>query len=348
MKRILIIGIVILVVIAAALTFMFSSSEDGVDFNEADLSQNPNLTLEAKKLVTDNVVSPVSSYNKQAIWYGSENGHLFRMDLLRRDSTEYMLPSSPVAAWTRIIWPSTGNDFIVVGRTGSADRFYYYSDIAKEYKQLPANMKDVQWMPDGKRIASIWVGSDAKASLVVSDADGTNFKILKGLPWTDMVMKVSPAQTQAVLYRTASSDPVNKLYLFDLNSGEYQEVATEGNNAGSVWSPDGKRFVYGKGTGTGSELHVYDIEKKKSTDLKVKGQIDRVSFTEDGFGVYYVNATSQGNQLMSVDVSRLTTTNIYTFAKEIIPARVIPIELKLFFISQDNKLYVLEQEEKTE
>lgn len=315
--------------------------------NNSNLSSTDSQVQTARAIkvaVGEAVVSPINAYDNSAIWYGSTNGRLFRYDS-NGGITEYPIPPLVTGVANEIVWPRTGNDFIMVSQdeTGVTKRFY--NSTSKNYSLLANNIRNFDWMSDGRRIALVWVGGDKKVSLVVSNADGSGYKVISSLPWEDVSIKASPTNLTALVVKKYANAPVNKIYLFNLENGSYQEIVSSGENAEVKWLEDGSGFLYSSYDESSKlKIFMFDFTSKQSTDLNLNSSLEKVWLKVDKTGlIAAIPDSSGGEKFVELDFAGLNQKDYVKSSEPMQVRQIVMLGQKLYFVnSKDNKLYIVE------
>ncbi len=338
MKKIFIV-LIILIVLAGGGYYYFNAYYTPQTQNT---DQNKILTL--KSWGVEEVVSPIASYNNNAVWYGLSDGSLMRLDILSQESTEYPLPQISGGNFNKLYWPNSGNDFLAASKTGNKNIFSYFAYDKKEYKVLPDNILNLDWLNDSKRIAVIWKSDNGKVQLVVSNADGTGYKVVRELPWDDLVPKASPTGNNVLMYRANDLPEISKIYSFDIENGQYVELVTVGKNTGVLWSPKGDKFAYTQMAGNDSKVFIYDLAKRTSTPMNVKASIDQVAFSSDGTTLYAVgNEEQQPQKILKINASSGTSQTLHTLSNSDMKAKsIFLVGQTVFYVGTDDSLYSVE------
>lgn len=293
------------------------------------------------KVVFENgAVSPISSFSNQGIWFGTQNGRLMSYDLVAEAATEYPIPQVLGESFKKLVWPKQGNDFIAVSSFEGADLYSYFSSADKRYYALPPHVINLDWMESSRQVALTWRTDSGEILLVVSNPDASGYKVLTSLPWSDMVIKASPTHNTALMYRANSSGPVNKIYLFDLETGEYSEAISTGRNTGAVWSPNGQGFVYSQLVDGRNKVYYHELLSSSTTDLGLATSIDKVSFNHDGSRVYIAATRSDdsGEDIWEYEFDSGMAQVVFS-SDTLRVKNIIIIGQKLFFLGNDQVLY---------
>ncbi len=335
-KKVLLIILVILLAAGSAVGYFAFFGN-----NKKDTSQN---TLSLEKISDKAMISPVISNAGDSVWYGNAEGEIYRMDINKQEVTQYPSPKFPQKPLIEILWPASGEDFIAFGFSPTGLIYDYFNSKDKIYVPLPASVQSLDWMPDSERIALIWKNADGTGQLVISNSDGTGYKKVSALPWSDLVVKVSPDGEHALLFREFSADPVNKIYLFDLNDGTYTTPVEDGNNIAADWVSDDQFIFLQKGDGDYPELLHYDLSKAISTDLMIKTTLDRLAVDRKNMKVYAVSNLEAGmEEIREVDMKTLKNKLYYSLPVNTRTKRLLEAFGKVYFIkTQDNNLYIVD------
>ncbi|MBX4187780.1 MAG: hypothetical protein KW793_01440 [Candidatus Doudnabacteria bacterium] len=296
-----------------------------------------------RRITDESVISPVSSFDGDAVWYGLSSGKIMWFDLFEQNSSEYPITQPPTDDFFRIFWPISGNDFIAQGTNSGAPVFSYFNNSQKKFDILPPNVTNLDWLKDGRRIVLVWQSDDKKVQLVTSNADASGYSVIRELPWADMVPKASPKVNTVLMYKNIPSGDVNKIYMFNLDTAEYEEVISEGKNTGVLWSPKGDRFAFSRILGSQPYIFIYDLTTKKIAETGLKSTIDRVAFDSTGSKLLGVNNETDSDSLVSIDLGSLNMETIIKFGNNFTAKNLVPVGQKIFFVGvPDGKLYLAE------
>lgn len=307
-------------------------------------SQEPDEPVEEQvnltKLSDPTVISPVNSYDNNSLWYGLSTGRLMQYDLSANNATEYPLPQIVGNSFKKVYWPKQGNDFIAISDFNDVAQYSYFSFKEKQYKLLPRNIVNLDWMGNSSKIVIIWEGTDKKTSLVVSNPDASGYKVLRELPWPDMVVKASPTNDTALVYRANSADPVSKIYLFDLATGTYVESVAEGRSTGAVWSPKGDSFIFTRLVDGKNKVLLHNLSTGVNTETGLSTSIDKIAYNDDGTKVYIAVLSEELNRedIWEYDVSNKEMISVFNSATHRVK-NIIAIGSELFFLNHENALY---------
>lgn len=337
-RTLIILGVIILLSITAGVVLLMGRKQA--------LPPEPQAVPEIKKLVDEEAVSPVPSFDGTAIWYFTTNGRLFRTNAEGSELSEFPLPSLTAGTLESVAWPSTGNDFIAVVNSSVGKLKSYYDNVRKEYFTLPSNVQNFDWMPDSKRILYVWKsGDNATQQLVLANADGTGFRPIKDVFWPDLKVKVSSSGKEALLIRERIEGLVNKIYRANLQSGFIDTIIEEGKNLDALWLSSGRGFVFSQaGITTTPKIYLYDFTSRKVTDLNLTTSLDKVMIDKEGRFLYAAVAKKDntGDEFVKVDLVSFNEEIYFTPDSDIRAKNLIEVDGKLYFVNtRDGKLYYI-------
>jgi hypothetical protein len=280
-RLIVILGIIIVILAAVGVLLFLAVEKQRQDKNAAQ-------PLVLKKLLDETVFSPIESFDNNAIWFFNSDARLFRVNLDGSGLSEYPLPALTNKNFSRTLWPASGSDFILVAAADNGEAKNYYNSTKKIYQSLSSNVKNLDWLPDGRRIVYIWQSGTATPQLVTANADGTGFKTIKDVFWPDLQLKAGPDGKTVLMYRTNIEGSTNKIYVANLETAEIGTLIEEGKNLEAKWLPGGKQFIFSQiaDGSSSSRLFVFDFDTKQITDLKLVTTLDKVAWDREGKFLY--------------------------------------------------------------
>ena len=298
-----------------------------------------------RKISESVAFGPVLSYDGKSIWYFTSEGKLYKQSVSSGLKQEYALPS--VLAVTNAIWPITGSDFIVESSSGGNRSFSYYDSESKQFVKYSANIKHVDFMPDGRRVAYNWVESNGKSTLSIADFNSTNFKTLVELPQSDQVVKVSPQGTRAFTYRK-SSEADGALNYVPLDNPKVIKIKTGLSNR-AIWAPDGRKFLFNKLDPSKEErdakLWIGDITNAVDKPLDLESSAEKAVFQKDGSNLFLAVPGSDGDSIWKINMETYSKTEIYRSSEKqkVIVNNMLVSEdgENLYFKNSDGFLYTL-------
>ncbi len=225
--------------------------EEPTEVEEDPIEETPS-TGQATKLTDEAVITPALFFQGDGIAYFNRQGQLFRTNMsvtgdtvLLSDKTELTVPSKTNIS--RILWPAVGNSYIAESGSGISKQWSYYNPDTGNYIDLPSQVKSLDWVPSGNKILFVWVGSDGKATLNISDPDTNNYQMLTDLYEPDNEIIVSPDGQTILFYRNQISDQSkNTINSVSIDGKTFKSVVRDGYNKGVLWSPDSKKFLFSR------------------------------------------------------------------------------------------------------
>lgn len=205
------------------------------------------------------------------------------------------------------------------GFTRSSD-IYLLSPAGEIRSQVTNNptmvhqmIEEIQWSPDGKRIAFSTggnIGSEA-LDIYVINSDGTGLRRLSYPPSRNYSPRWSPDGSRLAYY-TVSDNDVRYLVLIDLRSDDDFEVRGPLHvNGAFSWSPNGKSILYDYSPDWHSDVHLYRYDLGITSEIQLtSGASSEFSpiWSKDGSTIYFVSNMDASFDLyaMSLEGSVLT------------------------------------------
>jgi len=295
-----------------------------------------------KKVSDDVVLSPTASFDHSAVWYFDSSGELFRRAFDNSTFEQYSKFPSEISNFRKAYWPAKGNDVILESSVNGQVTRNYFNESKGTFTKLPANIQGLDWMPDGVRIAYIWKSGDGKTQqLMVANADASGYRKVTDVFWPDMVVEVSPDGKNALLVRGQATD-VNKVYMVDLQTGQFNTIIDIGKNIEVEWVSNNK-FVYIQSAEGKNDVKIFDLQTNQAKDLSLNANLDKL--TTDAAGKYlYVDYKNQTGKdvLNKIDLATYQLSQVYTFDATVVPHSLFMNDQIICFInSLDGKLYTL-------
>jgi Tol biopolymer transport system component len=345
-KIIIIISICLIVVLVVAAIFVWKgSSKDG---NDQDSLTEQKAEPKIVKVVDEAVVSPIPSFQNNSLWYFKPDGRLLKINLNGSGTTEYPLPALNNSYIKEVLWSPVGSDFILISVNGSDEQKIYYNSDTKKYTPLSGQIKNVAWLPDGKRIAYIWQSNDnAHQQIAVANADGTGYRIIKDVFWSDLkIYPLSDGKT-ALLVRGKADEAVNKIYSVNLERGEFGTLIEQGKNVALQAVPKRNAIVYAKMKESGTfQLYFYDFATKTEIDTGIGTSTENIII--DPQGKYLIASAPKsdysGDEFVKYNLDTLKSEIYFTPNESIRGRNLTLVGQSLYFVnSKDSKLYRIEK-----
>jgi hypothetical protein len=245
------------------------------------------------KLADGPVVSPVLFYNGTGVSFFNNQGQLYQASVAQNSgqlqlSQLHSLDDVPVKnGISKILWPSRGDGFIAEFNNAGIKSWSSYNGQTNTYTDLPPQIQNVAWMPDGDKIVYVWY-DNGKASLSIANPDTTGYQSVGELYYPDDVLSVSPDGLYIAFYREKSPDLANPINSVSPDGKLWKTFVKDGYNYGVLWSPDSKKFLFGRLDSITQryQLWYYDLLSGAAKDLGVFTTIDKASWSGDSQFVY--------------------------------------------------------------
>jgi Tol biopolymer transport system component len=351
-KKILIIAgsiLGLIIIIVAFLLFLNGRNNSAADNQSTDQTENTNLpdgnsngilndsdtpsNSKIRKLSDGAVIAPALGFDDKAVWFFTADGHLYKVNLETGLKQEFLLPST--VSITDAIWPVTGNDFIIVNGNGTARTFYYYNSDLKDtanqkFITFPANVKSMDFLSDGKRIAYIWAG-DKDAKLEIGDHDLKNYEVITTVPSSNLAIKVSPKGDRAILF-DASNVSSGNFYLVSFASKKLIPIKTSMENT-VKWSGNGVNFVFNKDEGAvkSNKLWIGSSDKNEDHDTGLTSSVSKAAFDNSGNNLFVAVRDGDSDSFWKINTATLVKTKVFDAAD----AGNLTINANNLFVSSD-------------
>ncbi len=322
----------------------FTDNTDGS--NQQNQTDNQAQNLNGFVQLSDEfVISPILFFNGRGITYFDQSGKLFQADLVENSGNLELtrvreLVEVPYKSGiTRILWPKQGNRFLAeIQNFGEKSWTFYNGDLAV-YADLPEQVFSLDWMPGGNKIVYVWV-EDGKATLNLSDPDTSNWQEISEMWELDNNISVSPDGENILYYRTTNAGTTNSINLTNLQGTMWKSLVKDGFNYGVKWSPDGKKFLFGKRDTTDGSLNlwVHNVNTGEVNSLNILSSVDKAAWDPDSHTVYAAGfANSAGASSDSEKIYKIDSLNFSQ--KEYDPGSLSVDASDLFLSSAADKLF---------
>lgn len=294
----------------------------------------------AIKLSQNQVVGPALSYSGQSLTFFTTTGQIYQATVSNTNGNlqlqnEHDLNVMPKTGISKILWPLAGPDFIAQLGTTTPTWSYFHSSNSS-YVDLPSQIESLDWLPSGDKILYIWV-ENGKATLNSSSPDSTNWQKVADMWETDDELHISPDGLTVAYFETKNTKDINSIYSTTPDGKVWKTLVSSGYNSGVLWSPDSKKFLFGKKDPvTGKfELWEYDVLAGQAKDLQLVSTPDKAVWGKDSKFVYaaspavFVNGNLTNDNLVRIDVNTLAQ-KPYSTTGQVIDAENL-------FLSSDGK-----------
>lgn len=320
--------------------------------------ETPPAANQATKLTDDAVVTPALFFQGDGIAYFNRQGQLFRTSMSTTDSTVLLSDKKELTVPTkssisRILWPAVGNSYIAESGAGSSRQWSYYNPDSGNYIDLPGQVKSVDWVPSGGKILFVWVGSDGKATLNISDPDTNNYKLLTDLYEPDNEISISPDGQTVLFYRTQVSDQTkNTINSVSIDGKTFKTVVRDGYNKEVLWAPDSKKFLFTRQDPSTQKFNLWlsDLTSGEVKNLGVATSTKKAVWTKDSSSIVVGVPTSglagQGitnDTVYKIEISSNTRTEFSPGTSVDVEEPFLNLNGDILFFrnAQDGSLYYL-------
>ncbi len=301
---------------------------------------------QAVRLTDDAVISPILFYQGNGISYFNSAGQLFQTDLDDSDgkallSNKRELSIALLSDISRILWPQAGNGFLAESVSAGKFSWRYYDSVKSSYIDIPYDVFSLDWMPTGDKIVYVWVDANGKATLNIGNPDTTGYQVLTTFYESDNIVKVSPDGRQILFYSAQSTDTSkNPITMVSIDGKVFQTVVADGYNSGVLWSPDSKKFLFGKrDPGTQKfNLWVADLTSGEIKSLGVASSVTKAVWTKDGQSVF-VGVPNSGIAGQGLTQDSLYKISVSSGSQEQFDPGVTVDAQNLFLNSAENILF---------
>lgn len=266
------------------------SNSSGSSGNNSGGSGSGSTTPTAGKLTDSSIISPILTYLGDGVSYFNSQGQLFKADIQTSGDIVLLGNTKEItiaikSGINKILWPATGNNFIVQVGSGSQRSWSSFDADKNTYKDLPNQITSLAWMPDGTHIIYTWLNSTTgKTTLNVSNADGTGYSKVADIFNNDVEIALSPDGRSLLFYRINNSGGVNKIVLATADGKLFKTVVADGYNSGVLWAPDSQRFLFGRRDSQSQQLQLWigDSQTGQVQNLGLATTVDKAMWSRDG------------------------------------------------------------------
>lgn len=190
----------------------------------------------AQQLVSDQVISPILFYQGDGVSYFTPDGNLVLTDIQRSgdqllavNRRTLTIPAKP--GISKVLWPNTGNDFIVEFNLSGKRSWSYFESATQSYVDLPNKITSLSWLPGGIQIAYIWLDKGV-STFNTSRPDNSNYQTLTDLYENDDEFVVSPNGQNILYYQRDNTDSKNQIVQMSADGKNFKGIIKDGYNFG--------------------------------------------------------------------------------------------------------------------
>lgn len=293
------------------------------------------------KLIEDSVISPAIFFNGKGVTYFDMQGQLHQAKFDETSDKPVVIEKEALSIESRaniskILWPRKGDNFIAEITSGATKTWSFFDSVARSYKDLPAQVAALDWMPDGDKILFVWV-DNGKATLNIGDPDTNNYQEIAELWETDNRISISPDGKSILFYQTANSGAVNAINMTTPDGKVWKALVKEGFNFGVSWSPDNHKFLFGKldKVTRKYQLWYYDFTSGEIKNLGLFTTPEKTVWAKDSQTVYVAvpDSGNAGEDALTVDsFYKLDTV---TLEKQSYVSGSVPVDGRELFLNNE-------------
>ncbi len=191
--------------------------------------------------INNQKVLGIFSLNGQVSYYQPSDGKFYQVS---SNGTITAISDKVFNQVSQVDWSPTGSKAILEYPDGSK---IVYDFTSQKQVTLPKHWQDFSWSPSGDQIAAKSLGSDPdNRFLIVSNADGSQAKIIDSLGENDDIIKIDWSPNQQIVAQYTRSDGAERqrLYFIGLNKENYKSTVVSGRGLKTQWSTDGSSILY--------------------------------------------------------------------------------------------------------
>lgn len=162
------------------------------------------------------------------------------------------------------------------GDTGIYD-FKRYDYVSQEYISWGANIGDIIWSPDGKKIAYYYAPENGEKPIIITDRQHKDLLRVRDLRDADITVGAGVPRSPKLIWsndaKLISIVVENKLLILNTETADLTEIQTEGVSS-AIFSPDNTHLLYTKnGQLVWQKYELVDGLSGKAEDQKDVGKV---------------------------------------------------------------------------
>lgn len=236
-------------------------------------------TISTADLSLSGASSITMSSDGQAVQYYDSNSGLFYR--VNANGTLTPLSNTKFFQVQNATWSNDSSKAVLEYPDGSNIVYDFTTD--RQLVTLPKHWQDFEFTPNGDKIVSKSIGDDVNNRwLIISDANGTNSKVISALGDNADKVEVAMSPDSQVVGFSRTGDPTGEfgtqeVYLIGQNNENFKSLKVKGFNFKAEWAKEGGRILYSvadPANGYKPTLWVTDAEGDNVGTNSVKVNLD--------------------------------------------------------------------------
>jgi hypothetical protein len=313
-------------------------------------------TTKITKLITQNVIYPSLSTDKQKLYFFS-NSDAAAFFSANSDGTSIQQISDKMDTPDEIIWSPNhqlailkvnynqyvfekyGSVFKLPGTTDQTLTNWLYNFQTKKLSHLNNNIGNIVWLGDDKIMYQYLEEEKNSSYLATSHPDGTSTQNIIDLPNIQNYDLSLLDNNNIVLSAIPTDVSQYKIYILNLDTKKIEEqTKISASFSGYAFSNNILFNLYSNNKS--GNLTSFDIKDQEIKDLGVKAQADTLT-TIDNNDFLFINIDKSNNYLAQYDLPGNKFTKIVKITQDN-PHNLMYITSKLIYFTSDNILYKAE------
>ncbi len=344
-RNIIIAAIIIFLILVIIIIALFKKSK----------TQDITSTTAISQIIKQNVLFPALSQDKQKIYFfsNSNGGAFYGADLngqnVQKISGDMDTPDEVIwspdqqiavlkVTYDQYAFEKYGSVFASPGTPDQILTNWVYNFKTKKLGRLDDNITSAVWRND--QIIYQQLDQEKNISILNSaNANGKNPSKIIDLPENLEYNLSLTDDNKLILTSMPSDNSPGKTYLLNLETKNLQEQQIQVANKAVGLSSS--YILFSKfSQNSATDLFLYDLEKQKFADLKLRSLIDNVLILDNN-DFLLINTEKGENVIAKYDISAGKLTKIAKLTQEN-PFNLISVSDKILFFTSDNSLYKVE------
>lgn len=262
------------------------------------------------------VSHPVWSPNGERIAFLSDASGSYELYLYEVGSTLLTRLTTNSSFEGSVSWSPSSDEFVFWTALEGDDDFEGYrfdvsSGSVQRIIRQPENDFDLDWSPDGTRVAFQSERDGNREIYVLGLSTGVSRRLTENT-FEDLTPDWSPDGQRLAF--SSDRPGQRQIYVMSLRTGENVRVAVQpdGANYFPIWDPAGERLLVTSSADDEYSLHVVDLSYGTTRELARPVSSGPASWSLDGRRVAYSSAPSTGSEIQLLDVEGGATQSLIT------------------------------------